>query len=201
MKTADFDKVVGKDKHVVIEFYAQYCGYCRQMNAEWDKLADYYMGNDTKRSDVVIAKMDGSVERSISTRYGIASFPTIVFFKKGDLFPSARYLDMRSFEAFKNWIEKEAGPEEKVEKKEENTIEKRALIGENSGIGSQDMMELKNMINEISIKLDNKVETVSNDINFSQGLSFLLLGLLLGVGISFTVINYQKLGAKRKGLD
>jgi len=204
LKTDDFDKYVGKDKHVIIEFYAQYCGYCRIMNDEWDKLAEHYMGEKAKRSDVIIAKMDGANEKAIATRYGVTSFPTILFFKKGNAFPTDRYMDMRTFGAFQGWIERQAGPEENESSKNNTNENKekgvRSLV-ENSGVGSEDLKELKVMLNEINIKLDNKVETVSADINFGQGLSFLLLGVFLGVGISFTIMNYQKLGSRKKLLD
>jgi len=251
LKTADFDKFVGKDKHVAIEFYAHFCTYCKLMNDDWDKLAENYMGNATNRSDIAIAKIDGSSERSISTRYGIPSYPTILFFKKGDIFPSDRYAGPRTFEAFKNWVEHQAGPEvtiskeksgkedvvQKQEVKEQEVVQKQEIkkpepvqkqeakkqetkkqeLKEQEPVPKQevqikeievpvvksdDLKELKVMLSEINLKLDNKVEpVVSGDINFGQGLSFLILGAFLGVGLSFTLINYKKLGSKKKLLD
>lgn len=185
------------------------------MNGDWDKLAEHYMGADAKRKDVVIAKLDAMNEKAIAMRYGVANFPSILFFKKGEMFPSDRYANMRTFENFRLWIEQQAGPEvveaaikEKIEIKEtevKEKIETRSTIEnrtqEQNHVGREELKELKVMLSEINFKLDNKVETISADINFGQGLSFLLVGVFLGVGISFTIINYQRLGARKKLLD
>jgi len=229
LKTADFDKYVGKDKHVVIEFYAQFCHWCKSMNGEWDKLAEHYMVDDAKRKDVIIAKMDGSVEKAIATRYGITTFPAVVIFKKGEIFPTDRFNNQRTFEIFKSWIEQQAGvevilkPTESELEKDEKTekIEKpklRSFLGgnldgqvgelfekldsltESGNISKPD--ELKTVLKEINRKLSESEEaTAAAGINFSHGLTFLFLGVFLGVGASFTFINYQKLNKRKKMYD
>lgn len=66
---------------------------------------------------------------------------------------------------------------------------------------TRDMKELKSLIGDIDKKVTNKSSGSNDDINFAHGISFLLLGVFLGIGISFGMINYQKLARSRKLLD
>lgn len=65
----------------------------------------------------------------------------------------------------------------------------------------RDMKELTSLIRDIDKKVTIKSSGANDDINFGHGISFLLLGVFLGIGISFGIINYQKLARSRKLLD
>jgi protein disulfide-isomerase-like protein len=222
LTTENFDKIVGKDKIVVIEFYAQWCRFCREMQPTWDKLAEHYMGEKPTRKDVVIAKLDGGVHSAIGIRYGVQSYPSLLIFKKGEMFPADRYLKERTFDHLKEWVERIAGPEVQEQPKEKEVVVQAKPVKKIESSGDVDEHiymihdkinglerslegahsekrhnELKEILNEMHSKIDKKMGSSSSDINFSQGLGFMIFGALLGVGISFTYINYEKLGRKR----
>ena len=193
------------------------------MQPELSRLAEMYMGDQKKRDDVIIAKADGSTYYSISSRYGISSYPTIVLFKKGQVFPE-RYHEARNADSFSEFIERVAGPEEKAAatpqkvsggaNREANSpvitgdnaddvIRKLDYLIEhvNGKTNTNDKTDVANTLRELSDKIDKKLKVSTEDINFSHGISFLLLGVFLGVGISFTVINYRKLGKVKRLAD
>lgn len=97
--SSNFDEVVfNKDADVLVEFYAPWCGHCKQLAPIYDQLGEKFAGNDA----VVVAKIDATANELEHTK--ITSFPTIKLYKKGDN-SVVDYNGERTLEALASFIE------------------------------------------------------------------------------------------------
>jgi thioredoxin 1 len=70
--------VLQSDKPVVVDFWAEWCGPCRMVAPEIDKLAAKYAGT------VEVRKLDVDANPQTAMRYGIMSIPTVALFSPGE---------------------------------------------------------------------------------------------------------------------
>ena len=78
-KVYDFEKNPDEWKYLgsqpaIVDFYADWCGPCRQLSPVLDELAKEYSGKLT------IYKVNVDNERGLATFFGIRSIPTLLFF-------------------------------------------------------------------------------------------------------------------------
>lgn len=68
---------MGSDKPVVVDFWAVWCGPCRMVSPEMEKLAAKYDGT------IQVVKVDVDANPVLSQAFNIMSIPTIAFFRPG----------------------------------------------------------------------------------------------------------------------
>ena len=75
MTGADHDQMV-KDGIVLIDFWAAWCGPCRQFAPVFERVSE-------RNQDVLFAKVDTEAEPDLAQMYGITSIPTLVVYRDG----------------------------------------------------------------------------------------------------------------------
>ncbi|KAF3436521.1 hypothetical protein FNV43_RR23613 [Rhamnella rubrinervis] len=103
--TADnFDEVVlDETKDVLVEFYAPWCGHCKNLTPTYEKVATAY-----KLEDVVIANLDVDKHKDLAEKYGVSGFPTLKFYPKSNK-TGEEYEGGRDLEDFVNFINEKCG--------------------------------------------------------------------------------------------
>ena len=72
------DEVVNSDTPVLIDFWAEWCGPCKEISPILEEIANE-MKNKLK-----IVKINIDENPNIPNQYGIQSIPTLIIFKKGE---------------------------------------------------------------------------------------------------------------------
>jgi thioredoxin 1 len=76
---SNFNNVISKNKTVLVDFWAEWCGPCRMISPIIEELANEYEGK------AIIGKVDVDSNQESSIKYGVRSIPTILTFKDGKI--------------------------------------------------------------------------------------------------------------------
>ena len=75
---ADFEQTVSGEGIVLVDFWAAWCGPCRQFAPVYEKASE-------DNPDIVFGKVDTEAERELSASAQIMSIPTLMAFRQGIL--------------------------------------------------------------------------------------------------------------------
>lgn len=104
----NFEQTIAGTDIVVIDFWADWCGPCKQFAPVYEKVAD-------KNPDITFAKLDTEAQQGIAAAAQITSIPTVMILREGipvfaqpgalpesaldDVIAQARALDMTAVKA------------------------------------------------------------------------------------------------------
>lgn len=74
-----FDKVIAGNKLTMVDFYTTWCGPCKMM-------APFVQQIKVENADIVnVIQVDAEAQLDIASRYNIQGYPTLIFFKGGQI--------------------------------------------------------------------------------------------------------------------
>ncbi|KAK7943090.1 uncharacterized protein PG986_012203 [Apiospora aurea] len=76
---AELNALFKSTTYVVVDFYADWCGPCKQIAPHLEQLAFMY----NLPGHFAIAKVNVDHTRDVAAQYGISAMPTFMFFKEG----------------------------------------------------------------------------------------------------------------------
>jgi len=112
LTTENFDSIaLDNSKNVLVEFYAPWCGHCKHLAPDYEKVANAFVGE----SDVVVAKVDADHYKDLGGRYGVSGFPTIKWFGKDSKESPEGYDGARDVQSFVDFINQKSGTKRKAD--------------------------------------------------------------------------------------
>ncbi|KAG5519273.1 hypothetical protein PMAC_001898 [Pneumocystis sp. 'macacae'] len=97
------DVVLDSHKDVLLEFYAPWCGHCKNLAPKYDILGELFKSNHELGKNVMIAKIDATAN-DIPDNLEIKGFPTIMLFAANNKGNPIEYNGPRTVESFIEFI-------------------------------------------------------------------------------------------------
>ena len=91
-----FDTAITADQPVVVDFWAEWCGPCKQMAPHLEAVAEELTGK------VTVAKINVDENPMAASKYGVRGLPTLMLFKGGDVVATS--LGAMSKQRISEWI-------------------------------------------------------------------------------------------------
>ncbi|KAG4200792.1 hypothetical protein ERO13_A05G236000v2 [Gossypium hirsutum] len=105
---SNFTDTVSKHKFIVVEFYAPWCGHCKNLAPEYEKAASILSKHDPP---VILAKVDANEEANkyLANEYEVRGYPTLKILRNGGK-NVQEYKGPREADGIVEYLKKQSGP-------------------------------------------------------------------------------------------
>lgn len=111
LTTDSFEEIVDGSTNVLVEFFAPWCGHCKNLAPEWKIAGETFTASD----DIKITAVDATEHSSLAQKFEVQGYPTIKFFPKGSTTPQD-YDGGRTADTIVSWVNDKIGTNRKVKK-------------------------------------------------------------------------------------
>ena len=94
LENENFEELI-KNKKVVVDFYATWCGPCKMFGPVFEKVSN--------ESSITFIKIDVDAHEDIARKYGIMSIPTVVLLNNGEV--EKKHMGFMTEEELKKFIQ------------------------------------------------------------------------------------------------
>lgn len=116
---SNFDSVVLKSgKPALVEFFAPWCGHCKNLAPVYEELAQQF---DSSKDKVVIGKVDADEHKDLGRRFGVQGFPTLKWFD-GKSDKPEDYNEGRDLESLSKFVSEKIGIKPKAKKAAQSAV-------------------------------------------------------------------------------
>lgn len=117
LTAGSFEKQVGSEKHVIVEYFAPWCHWCRRMMDDYEAVWEHYNSPDGLgfNPNILISRINADDHRETVRRQGISAYPAIVYYKPGHNRPYSHFHGDRTTAKFIAWIDNLVEPPAPVE--------------------------------------------------------------------------------------
>lgn len=124
----NFEQVVfDETRNVFVEFYAPWCGHCKELAPEWEKLGEKYKDHE----NIIIAKMDATANDVEDVT--VQGYPTLKYFPAGTERKVIDYNGNRDLETFVKFLDNGGVlPEEEDDEDEDEDQESKDEVSSES---------------------------------------------------------------------
>jgi len=152
LETSNFSEWLVEQEFALVEFYAPWCGHCKNLAPHFAKTAQDL---EASGSPAKLAKVDATENSELADQFQIRGYPTLFWFTKGNNYQPQEYNGPREAPGIAQWIEKQTmtklsvvGSADELQALRSSGIV-LAVYGESEGY--QDLLTIARGVEDISI--------------------------------------------------